>query len=459
MIKKIWAFLGSIPLVIVLLIVLAIVSLVGIIVPQGMPEQDFAARFGALRTHIVFGLGINRIYSSGLFTALLAILSLSVLACTSSRIFRTLRESMHHRFLAGPLDMERFHSRVSFSAPVPAEGVPGRLRPLLARRLYFCSTQSKDGTTQISALSGMPREIGSLLFHLGIIVLLASGIVSRMGGFSYMQELHVGETAPVQDKSFSVRCNAFSVETNEEGAVKAYKSDLSIVDSAGKLLAGRSIGVNHPFGYEGVRFYQSSYGEQGDAIGRCTLMVTGPGLSAEGVVQSFPFDSTVPLVGDSIRLKVVRFEPDFIMEMGKGITSRSQKPNNQAVQIAITRRDGDTLASQWLFLRFPEAHEGSGLYKARFLSYEPLLYTGIQVVMNPGVGVVWVGIIAMTIGIFMIFFVARRRLWIYAEPEGSGKSRITIGGASGLPPDLYQAEFKKLGAVLERALHEGKRNP
>ena len=47
---------------------------------------------------------------------------------------------------------------------------------------------------------------------------------------------------------------------------------------------------------------------------------------------------------------------------------------------------------------------------------------------------------------------------IFGRTRG-GKSRVTVGGASGLPPDLYQAEFKKLGALLERALNEGKGKP
>ena len=63
---------------------------------------------------------------------------------------------------------------------------------------------------------------------------------------------------------FSIRCDGTGEETYADGTPKRWWSKLAVVDG-GREMSRKEIVVNDPLVYQGVRFYQASYGRTGQA--------------------------------------------------------------------------------------------------------------------------------------------------------------------------------------------------
>jgi len=57
-------------------------------------------------------------------------------------------------------------------------------------------------------------------------------------------------------------------------------------------------------------------------------------------------------------LEILRYVPDFIITPERQVVSRSDQPNNPALQVRLTGSDGAT-QEHWLFAKFPTTHMGA----------------------------------------------------------------------------------------------------
>ena len=456
MLSKIWSFIGSVRFVIILLIVFAVISVVGVVIPQGLPPEEYLRTLGTMRGTFVQTMGFDHLFSTWWFYSLLGLLALSVLSCTSLRLLKNLIESGRHHFLASASDAQKLKFSRSFSLSGSVMSVKEIFLPYLNRHLFSSSVQTLDTGCQIAAKSGRLREVGSLMFHLGLIVLFIGGLMGRMGGSSHMQQLSKNQTVRVLDRDFSVRCDWFKLEKNADRIITDYKTKLTIIKPDGSVALDKIIEVNHPLRYQGVRFYQSSYGEESNRFADCSVRIAGPGFDSLGSAVTVPFDSAVDVASGAFRLRIERYVPDFIVDMeSHEVSSRSDKPNNPAIKAVLTNGT-DTVYNNWAFARFPDVHEGSSKYQVAFLDYSPEYFSGIQIVHDPGTPFIWLGIICMTFGILLLFYISRRTLWIFLEHESENPTRVTLAGSSNRHPLRFQEEFTKLCASLERSFNERK---
>ena len=80
--------------------------------------------------------------------------------------------------------------------------------------------------------------------------------------------------------------------------------------------------------------------------------------------------------------------------------------------------------------------------------YSGVQYTGLQVVYDPGVWVIWTGCTLMVIGLYMAFFVSHRRVWARLE-EKDGKVQLLLAGSASKNRDGFAEEFKRLGGLID----------
>jgi len=64
--------------------------------------------------------------------------------------------------------------------------------------------------------------------------------------------------------------------------------------------------------------------------------------------------------GTDYTVEVLRYVPDFVISSTREVVSRSDQPNNPALQIRITGPDGYN-QEQWLFAKFPTMHMSGGM--------------------------------------------------------------------------------------------------
>jgi cytochrome c biogenesis protein len=223
--------------------------------------------------------------------------------------------------------------------------------------------------------------------------------------------------------NFAIRCDRFSVDYYADGTPKVYRSDLSFTKN-GSILQQSTILVNHPATFEGIRFYQASYGTRpSDA-----LIIVLKGHNQKSAMQ-VAAGSEFELPGKEGTAKILRMEGNF-MRMGP------------AVKIQIT--SATQTVQFWVFQNIEEMEAANpGLRKhvpmfnpALFPPYDfslaaiqPKHYTGVQVNHDPGVPMVIVGAVFLVAGFIVVFFYAHRQVWVGIDSQG-GKTRVSVSGKS-----------------------------
>jgi len=453
MIKKVWNLLGSVQLVIPLLIVITLVSLLGVIVPQGPVPPDFLHK--GLRAAIIVRFGLNQIFTSWWFYALLGLLSINVVACSISHQFKSVGKALTPHFHKTADDVARLKCTAQFTL----SGDPARLAEgfsaFFKKRLFFAALQKTDSSIQMAARSFFFKEIGSLLFHFSILFFFAGGIVGSMQGFSFVKEFHKGQTVAFPEWPYILRCDWFKLDRTADGATSDYQSKMTVLSLDSAPLFTKIIQVNHPLSYRGLSFFQNSYGEQPDLIDEAQVRVIGPGMDSSGAVMTVPFDTEVKL-GGSLSMVIRKFVCDFVIGSdSREVSSRSDKPNNPAIK-AVIFKGADTLFNSWSFLNYPDIHqENAKGFKVAFLDYTPQYYTGIKVSKNPGNVFIWLGFALMTAGILLVFYFPHKSFWIFIEPTGDSSSRVIAGGSSSRSLSAFQDEFKHVLDTLQRASKKG----
>ena len=454
MIKKVWNLLGSVQLVIPLLIVITLVSLLGVIVPQGPVPPDFLHK--GLRAAIIARFGLNGIFTSWWFYALLGLLSVNVVACSLTHQFKSVGKALTPHFHKTAADIARLKCTAQFTLSGDPTQLSEGFCAFFKKRLFFVARQKTDPSIQVATRSFFFKEIGSLLFHFSILFFFAGGIVGSMQGFSFVKEFHKGQTAAFPQWPYILRCDWFKLNRTADGAISDYQSKMTVLSLDSAPVFSKIIQVNHPLSYRGLSFFQNSYGEQPDLIDEAQVRVIGPGMDSAGAAVTVPFDTEVKLQGTSLSMVIRKFVCDFVIGSdNREVSSRSDKPNNPAIKTVIFK-GVDTLFNTWSFLNYPDVHqENAKGFKVAFLDYTPQYYTGIKVSKNPGNVFIWLGFALMTAGILLVFYFPHKSFWFLIEPADDSSSRITAGGSSSRSLSAFQDEFKRVLDKLQRASKKG----
>ncbi|MCF8144292.1 MAG: cytochrome c biogenesis protein ResB [Deltaproteobacteria bacterium] len=444
-----WDFFASVKLAIVLLIVLAIVSILGTLIPQQQGAAQFAGRLSPGTLRFFTALDLFDVYHSIWFRVLLGVITLNLIICSLDRWPATWK-----RFTALPKpDREKpFEGlppeRSSLTDEAPKEAAE-RIGRLLQSRYKKIREKEVEGNRFFYAEKGGLSLFGVYFVHVSILLILVGGMVGSFFGFEAYVNIPEGEqTDTVMLRKgmrplkldFSVRCDRFLLDFYKNGAPKEYRSDLSFLVN-GKEIEKRGVLVNHPVEFMGVTFYQSSYGT---TPGRTVdLRISGPGDSETAMeVES---GTTVKLPGGEGAFRVADARGD-IMNMGPAILISVQPAGETDTRDFWVFKNREEVLS-----RLPEPMRRSPKFDpTAFPPYTFFLedmgtryYTGLQVNRDPGVPIVWGGCFFMVLGLFFTFFTSHRRIWIRilgAVPE----ARIEVAGTSNKNPVGLERELEHL---------------
>lgn len=330
-----WRQLSSMRVALILLLLLAVATIPGSLVPQRAAdpngviqyEQDHPELFKILDA---FPIQAFDVYSSVWFSSIYLLLFISLIGCVLPRIahhWRALRSKPPRT----PARLQRMagYAEQRISNPQAtaeereafAERAILEAEKLLRSQHYRADVQrvSRRGTTEISvsAERGYLRETGNLLFHVALVGVLFSVAIGGLFSFNGQRVLVEGETLlnqlidydsatsgtyfdPSTLEQFSVRLDSFDVDyitpddgnTRAIGEVREYRANMTLTSVDGTE-SKELIRVNHPLRVHGAPVYLIANGYAP------TLTVRDP----EGTVvyqESMPFipqDSNLTSLG------------------------------------------------------------------------------------------------------------------------------------------------------------------
>jgi len=83
--------------------------------------------------------------------------------------------------------------------------------------------------------------------------------------------------------------------------------------------------------------------------------------------------------------------------------------------------------------------------------YEHIEASGLQITRSPGKSTVYFGCALLIIGVFLLFYVPQRRLWLKLSREGD-KTRILLTGMSNRDPRGFELFFAQIGRRLKQII-------
>ena len=182
-----WRQVTSMRTALILLLLLALAAVPGSIIPQSgvdaLKTSNWQADHPQL-TPIYERLGLFSVYDSPWFSAIYILLMLSLVGCIVPRTFVYLR-GIRSKPPTAPRNLSRLPDHASYETADAPDDVLERARLTLRKRRYRM-TVSESEDLWVSAERGYLREVGNLLFHLSVLIVLVGfalgGLLGYKGG-------------------------------------------------------------------------------------------------------------------------------------------------------------------------------------------------------------------------------------------------------------------------------------
>lgn len=442
--NHVWYFFNSLKLTLGVLITLAAVSIIGTVIEQNQPIQNYLNEYGEGWTKFIVKTGMNDMYHSWWFLALLAALALNIIVCTFERFPPKWRSLLNHKKdFSG-----NFIDKLSNSQTVTVSGDPSSAKDKLLgafkSKRYKTMVSEEGGEYRIYAWKGAIGRLGSDVTHISLLLILLGAIVGSFYGYKDFKTVFVGGTVDVPNESFEIRLDKFWIDYYDTGQVRQYNSMLTVIED-GEEVMEKQIWVNEPLYYKGVRFYQSTYGTAWNRIEKANVALVKAGKDKTEEPFAVEWNEMTAVPDTPYSVKLVGFTADFAYdERTQTVYSKSAEPNNPAIMLEIYS-DGKMVSSPWLFLNYP------GIFPALpdsqndlvLMGYRGIMYSGLSVNKDPGTNIVWLGTAVMGAGFILAFFVYHRRVWVTVK-NSTKSTEVRIGGIINKNNLVFEKDIKDI---------------
>jgi cytochrome c biogenesis protein len=490
-----WRWLTRMKSALYLLAALGVLSLVATVVPQDPNVPGTAAAWragtegpGQAAASLLDGFGAFDMYGSPLFLALLLLLFLSLTACLVPRIRAWWRLTRHGRPPASRhLDSHPEQARLA-TPRSPAE-VDDVVRTLLAdRRFRLRDADPSNGGADIAAEKGIiPREGGSLAFHLSFYVLLLAVVFGQLLGFQGQVGVVEGRAfsetqlnywnqwpgrwwSSQDHRAFTLTLDEFHVDWIRDepfaGTPSVFLSDVTVETTDGRVIE-RTIGGNDPMVVDGMKIHQLEWGYaprivvevDGEVVHDAFLTAIQDAGFFRTAVKGAAAD---PDIGVEVALFPTAVDADGNVVLDRGY------PWPDAPLLSVNVWRGDLRMEQ-----VQNVHEidrtGMELVEASLpiplgrgfetpdgvvISFPELRrWVGFQVSYRPTAPLLILGSVLMMVGLVPALYAYRRRVWIRAEATADGTGTIlTIAGRAFQRPQAFTDEFQDLVTQIRAAV-------
>jgi len=356
----------------------AATSLLGTLLPQhpggleGLRGQGYEAG-----SPLLDAFGLYDVYRAPWFVLLLGLLMVSALLCTLKRTGRLLR------------------------------ACPRLGRRARRKRITF---------------------IASLVAHYSMLVVMVGVLLGSVAGLSDMLYLAEGETAPVPGADFSIRLDRAEERYNSDGSVRDWYSYLTVIED-GQEVKEYVIEVNHPLQHRGFAFYQSEFGQMPDQTGPLPLspvrlqvtqdgqplqMISMFNASQTGEELDLVFTASVPdspkkievivLPEEGLQLWLSRY-PTLPDKVGLRVLEGEAVGMGEDAE-TLFAEEVDTTATVTvgrLVIEMEDLDPDLGVEMIPEAFEQPRFWSGLWVVKNPGLPLIWLGFVGMSLGWAVVF--------------------------------------------------------
>jgi len=452
--RQLWQVMGSVRTGIILLILSGLAVLAGtLILQRPITEPDkLHQAYSPDTLRLLDTLRLTDVFHCWWFVLLLALLSANIVVASIDRFPAAWRYFSHPARRAEP----HFFSSLAMKQAIPLRSSPVDMEKveLAFRRAGWKPQYVSDDRGAVSLYAERFRiaRMAPFVVHASLLLILAGGIIDGMWGYKGFISLGENESTnqlELRDGThktlpFAIRCDGAGQENYADGTPKRWWSRLTVVQN-GRDVRHKEIVVNDPLSYEGLRFYQASYGATGDIAG--VKLVATPKDGSPKQELWVKLDETAAIGADTT-VRIAQFIPDFVV-VDNNIQSRSDQPVNPAVQLSVqSKQAGENKI--WLFPKFPEfAHGNNTGFDFRVAEVKMGYFTGLEVSHEPGQWAVWAGVILMGAALALVFYFVHLRLWALPVDDGLGRWTLWLGASASKNREDFERRFRDLADAIQ----------
>lgn len=383
-----------------LLSVLGIASIIGTVLKQNEPYENYIIKFGQFWFNFFESLGLYDVYHSGWFLVILLFLVISTSLCVYRNSPLMIKEWRTFKEQATEKSLNAFSHQETYTVSDVIASKASLLQYLTLKGFQYKIRTHKDGSELVAAKAGTHQRLGYIFTHLAIVIICFGGLldgnlpfkvqemlgqkrietldipeskvpaISRLGIYnpSFRANMTLSEGTSdnvafvrvrdgylVQELPFSVALKQFRIEHYATGQPKSFESDIVINDPDLKAPLTKTISVNHPLIYKGVAIYQSDFQDGGTKLNFKVWNLLSKSNEAQsldgaifqkGVIGNGPEALKVEY-NDFRKFNIINLSPD-----GKG------KPHNVGPNITYKLRDTQGQAKEYVTYMQPMQIDG-----------------------------------------------------------------------------------------------------
>ncbi|MDE2615546.1 MAG: cytochrome c biogenesis protein ResB [Burkholderiales bacterium] len=298
-----------------LLTVICIASVIGTVLKQHEPLNNYINQFGPFWTEVFGKFNLYAVYSAWWFLLILAFLVTSTSLCIARNTPKILADLKAYKENVREQSLQAFHHRAQATLTDAPQAAAQRLGRLLATGGWKVKLQQREtpsGTGwMLAAKAGAANKLGYLAAHSAIVLVCVGGLLDgdlmvraqmwwggktlyNGGGMiaDVKPEHRLSERNPtfrgnllvaegtqsstailnqsdgilLQELPFAIELKKFIVEHYSTGMPKLFASEIVIHDKATGEKTEARVEVNHPASYKGIEIYQSSFDDGGSTV-------------------------------------------------------------------------------------------------------------------------------------------------------------------------------------------------
>lgn len=362
--KSLFELLSSMRFAISLLSILAIASIVGTVLKQAEPYNNYIIQFGPFWFQVFEKLGLYDVYHAGWFLLILTFLVVSTSVCIWRNAPNFAREMKSFREHISEQSLNAFKHKHEVSTELPQEALATSAQRYLEGQGYKVKNLPREGSVLLAAKAGSWNRLGYFLAHSAIVMICIGGLmdgnlvfkaqqllgykkietrdipqsqvpaISRLspsnpsfrasvqipeGSSADVAFLNVADGYLVQELPFVVALKQFRIEHYSTGQPKSFESDIEIFDRSGKKTREATIAVNHPLIHDGIAIYQASFADGGTRLTLRGWNLFAPASSSFQVKGAIHQNTTLASSAGDYALEFIDFRPFNIENMGGDI--------------------------------------------------------------------------------------------------------------------------------------------
>ncbi|MFG2267855.1 cytochrome c biogenesis protein ResB [Streptomyces sp. NPDC048720] len=493
-----WRQLTSMRVALLLLLLLSLGAIPGSLIPQTGADATKVDDFRAAHTTLapVYDkLGLFHVYSSVWFSAIYILLFVSLIGCIVPRTWQFVGQ-LRGRPPGAPRRLDRLPAYTTWRTDAEPERVREAALALVRKRRF----RAHVAGDAVAAEKGYVRELGNLVFHVALIVLLvafASGQMYKSDGTKLMVEGDGFSNAlPMYDDfksgsmfttdelspfSFSLKDfkGTYELTGPNRGTPRTFQAKVAYSEGADGVERSTIVKVNEPLKIGEAKVYLVSHGYAPvitvrDGKGKVVYQDAVPLLPLDGNVTSQGvikvMDGYRDAQGKKDQLGVRAF---FLPTYGGGASVLSQFPAllnpvlnlepyhgdlgvNSGIPQSVYQLDkthmkgfkdakGQQLRGNLKPGQTLKLPDGAGSIT---LEKDVKEWAGFEIVQEPGGGWALVGALGAIFGLAASLFIQRRRVWVRAVRGADGVTVVEMAGLGRSESAKVPEELGDLAAIL-----------